>query len=77
MKKAENELHSFPFCEEVDGIEHNYRITESPDHTFGVEKDGLLIAEISNDSEWRQKSGEALDERLLQKICDRIRDRYT
>lgn len=76
MEKTEEALHSFPFCEEVGGVEHAYRITENPDHRFGVEKDGKLIAEVSNDCEWQQISGEPLEEQLLQKICDRIEDHY-
>lgn len=77
MEKTEEHLHSFPFCENIDGIEHTYRITENANHSYGLEKDGMLIAEVSNDCERRRISGEALEERLLQKICDRIEDHYT
>lgn len=70
------ELHSFPFCEEVSGVEHAYRITEQANHVFGVEKDGVLIAELSSDGQWEQRSGTPLDAQLLQKIGDRIEDHY-
>ncbi|TSJ44420.1 hypothetical protein FO440_09645 [Mucilaginibacter corticis] len=70
------ELHSFAFCEAISGVEHAYRITEQADHVFGVEKDGVLIAELSFDSVWKQLSGNPLENQLFQKICDRIEDHY-
>jgi len=69
-------LHSFQFCEEVDGVEHDYRITEKADHIFGVEKDGELIAELTNNNRWEQLSGTQLPKPLIQKISDRIEDHY-
>jgi hypothetical protein len=70
------ELHSFQFCEEVSGVEHDYRITEKNNHTFGLEKDGVVVAELTNDCEWKQVSGAPFDRALLQRICDRIEDHY-
>lgn len=74
--EPEDELHSFQYCEEVSGAEHAYRITENAGHIFGVEKDGVVVAELTNDCEWKQLSGAPLDKALLQKICDRIEDHY-
>jgi hypothetical protein len=74
--EPEEELHSFPFCEAIAGQEHSYRITEKAPHVFGVEKDGVVIAELTNDSHWIQLSGKALEPALLQRICDRIEDHY-
>ncbi|QEM04975.1 hypothetical protein DIU31_016175 [Mucilaginibacter rubeus] len=74
--EPEEELHSFQFCEEVAGVEHDYRITEMAAHVFGVEKDGVVIAEICNDSYWKQVSGATLDQALIGKIGDRIEDHY-
>jgi hypothetical protein len=69
------ELHSFPYSETVDGIEHNYRITENHDR-YGIERDGLVIAEVSHDDQWQQLSGEPLSEHLLESICDHIEAHY-
>jgi len=74
--EPEEKLHSFPFCEEVSGIEHSYRITEKNNHSFGLEKDGVVVAEVANDCVWKQVSGAPLEKALLQKICDRIEDHY-
>lgn len=75
--EPEEKLHSFPFCEEISGIEHAFRITEKNDHTFGLEKDGVVVAEVTNDCEWKQVSGAPLENALLQKVCDRIEDHYS
>ncbi|SEN02877.1 hypothetical protein SAMN05192574_102229 [Mucilaginibacter gossypiicola] len=74
--EPDEELHSFQFCQEVSGVEHDYRITEMANHVFGVEKDGVVIAEVTNDTNWKQLSGEPLEKALLHKICDRIEDHY-
>ncbi|MES2275431.1 MAG: hypothetical protein V4592_05385 [Bacteroidota bacterium] len=74
--EPEEELHSFQFCQEVSGIEHDYRITEMGNHIFGIEKDGKVVAEITNETHWKQLSGKPLDSALLQKIGDRIEDHY-
>jgi hypothetical protein len=72
--EPEEELHSFQFCEEVSGLEHSYRITKTTAQVFGVEKDGVVIAELTNDGHWIQVSGAPLETALLQKIGDRIED---
>jgi hypothetical protein len=74
--ESEEELHSFQFCQEASGVEHDYRITEKANHIFGVEKDGIVVAEVTNGTHWIQLSGKPLDKELLQKICDRIEDHY-
>lgn len=76
MEPENEELQSFQFCEEVSGVEHDYRITEKANHIFGVEKDGVIVAEVTNDCEWKQVSGAPLEKSLLQKIGDRIEDHY-
>lgn len=58
----EEKLHSFPFCEVLD--------------VFGVEKDGVVIAEVYCDGKWCQSGGDSLNPALLQKIGDRIEDHY-
>jgi hypothetical protein len=50
--EQEEELHSFPYSETVDGVQHNYRITQNVDK-YGVEKDGVLIAELVHESRWK------------------------
>jgi hypothetical protein len=74
--EPEEELHSFQFCQQVAGIEYDYRITEKANHAFGIEKDGVVIAEVTNDCEWKQLSGLPINEVLFRKICDRIEDHY-
>lgn|GEM_PF-2738922 len=76
MESEEEQMHSFQFCEEIAGIEHAYRITEKSNHIFGVEKDGAVIAEVTNDCEWKQLTGVPLTKTMLQKIGDRIEDHY-
>jgi hypothetical protein len=65
------ELHSFPYSETIDGIEHNYRITENHDR-YGIERDGIVVAEVSHDDQWQQLAGEPLDPQLLESICYHI-----
>ena len=69
--EQEYELHSFPYSETVDGVEHNYRITQNVDR-YGVEKDGVVIAELNHDSGWKQLSGEKLSKELTDSICNHI-----
>lgn len=66
--EPEEKLHSFPFCEEISGVEHAYRITEKSNHTFGLEKDGVVAAEVTNDCGWKQLSGAPLGQALLEKF---------
>ncbi len=49
----QEELHSFTFNQVVNNVEHNYRITEN-EEKFGVEKDGIIIAELSHKEKWYQ-----------------------
>ena len=74
--EPEEELHSFQFCEEVSGVEHDYRITEKADHIFGVEKDGVVVAEVTYNDQWLQLSGAKLDDSVIRKIGERIEDHY-
>ena len=62
--KPEDELHSFSYSETVDGVEHNYRITQDEDR-YGIEKDGVVIAELSDESSWKQLSGAKLSKEWL------------
>ena len=73
--KSEEELHSFPYSEIVAGVEHNYRITENG-NKFGVEKDGVVIAEMLGGDHWQQLSGEPLSKRLLESISIHIESHY-
>jgi hypothetical protein len=76
MEPENEQFHSFQFCEQVAGVEHDYRITEMANHVFGLEKDGVVVAEVTNDCEWKQLSGVPVDNQLLHKICDRIEEHY-
>ena len=69
--EQEDELHSFPYSETVDGVEHNYRITQNVDR-YGIEKDGVVIAELSYNSGWKQLSGKKLSKELNDSICNHI-----
>jgi hypothetical protein len=69
--EPEEELHSFPYSETIDGVEHNYRITQN-DNKYGIEKDGIVIAEVEHGENWKQLSGEPLFKELLNSICDQI-----
>lgn len=73
--EPEEQLHSFPYSETLDGVEHNYRITENGEN-YGIERDGVVIAELIHDSAWRQLSGEPLEQQLLDSIGDRIEAHY-
>lgn len=76
IKAAEEQLNSFPFCEAIAGVEHTYRITEKAAHVFGIEKDGVVVAELYCDGQWCQANGCKLDSAQLQKIGDCIEDHY-
>jgi hypothetical protein len=73
--EPEEELHSFPYSETVEGVEHNYRITENGTH-YGVERDGVVIAEVSHNDQWKQISGDPLSEELRRSICEHIESHY-
>ncbi|RFZ85167.1 hypothetical protein DYU05_06085 [Mucilaginibacter terrenus] len=68
-------MDSFVFNETVDGVEHFYRITQS-DGSFGVEKDGYVIAELEHEEDWIQISGMPLSEEVINKLAARIEDHY-
>jgi hypothetical protein len=51
--EPDEELHSFPYAETIGGVEHNYRITKN-DENHGIEKDGVVIAEIAHGEHWQQ-----------------------
>jgi hypothetical protein len=65
------ELHSFPYDATIGGTEHHYRITQNEQH-YGIEQDGVVIAEVTRADQWQQISGEQLSEHLLESICDHI-----
>jgi hypothetical protein len=73
--EQEEELHSFPYNETINGIEHNYRITQN-EEKYGIEKDGINIAEIEHGEHWKQLTGEPLKKQLLDSICDQIETHY-
>lgn len=64
-------LNSFPYREMIDGVEHNYRITQN-NNRYGVERDGLVIAEVIYDKHWRQLSGKQLGKALQESIYKHI-----
>lgn len=73
--EAEEELHSFPYDATIAGTEHHYRITQ--DHEkYGVEQDGVLIAEVAHNDDWQQISGKHLGKELLESICAHIEAKY-
>ena len=67
----EEELHSFAFSETVNGVEHNYRITLN-EEKYGVEKDGVVIAEVAHGDSWEQITGQPLGKELTETICNQI-----
>lgn len=69
--EPEEELYSFPYRETIGGVEHNYRITENGDR-YGIEQDGMVIAEVAYDERWQQLSGKPLSQELLYSIGDHI-----
>lgn len=73
--EEEQEMHSFPYEATVDGKDHFYRITQQHEK-YGVEQDGVVIAELAHEDGWRQLSGTALSKKLLESICDHIEAHY-
>jgi hypothetical protein len=69
--EPDEELHSFPYAETIGGVEHNYRITQN-DENYGIEKDGVVIAEIAHGEHWQQLTGEPLTKDLMDSICGHI-----
>lgn len=73
--EPEEELHSFPYEATIDGQLHNYRITQD-NEKYGIEQDGVVIAEVIHGEHWQQLSGEPLSKALLDSICDHIEAHY-
>jgi hypothetical protein len=73
--EPEEELHSFPYDATISGKEHHYRITQN-EKNFGIEQDGVVIAEVALGVQWEQLSGEPLSKELLDSICDHIEAHY-
>jgi hypothetical protein len=73
--KPKEELHSFPYDATIGGKEHHYRITQNEEN-FGIEQDGVVIAEVALGVQWMQLSGEPLSKELLDSICDHIEAHY-
>lgn len=73
--EPEEELQSFPYDATIAGKEHHYRITQD-EEKYGIEQDGVVIAEVAHDDDWRQLSGEPLSKELLDSICDHIEAHY-
>jgi hypothetical protein len=68
-------LNSFPYEATIGGKEHFYRITSHQDR-YGIEQDGLVIAELAHGNGWQQISGKPLSKDLLQNICEYITEYY-
>ena len=51
-KNMEDQLESYNFKENIDGKEHDYRITMN-DCKYSVKQDGILVAEIQYDETWK------------------------
>ncbi|PMP65079.1 MAG: hypothetical protein C0191_04675 [Mucilaginibacter sp.] len=73
--KNKDILESFPYDETIGGKEHHYRITQNV-ASYGIEQDGVIIAEVAHDDLWKQLSGEPLAEELLESICDHIENYF-
>lgn len=73
----DQELDSFYFKENINGVEHDYRITQHANH-YGVEFDGIVIAELKLNELglWEQTSGVKLPPEVIEKIGDKIEDHY-
>jgi len=71
----DHHLDSFFFKKTVDGIEHDYRITDM-EGKFGIEKDGVVIAEIERNENWDQVAGDHLPEKLFDMLVQRIENHY-
>jgi hypothetical protein len=69
--EPDEELYSFPYDANIPGKEHHYRITQN-DEKYGIEQDGVVIAEVVYADHWKQISGEPLSKELLKSICDHI-----
>ena len=76
MEPADDEeLHSFPYEATIGGKTHFYRITQQHEK-FGIEQDGVVIAEVAYTENWQQFSGKPLNKELLESIGDHIEAHY-
>jgi hypothetical protein len=67
----EEELHSFPYDATIGGTDHHYRITQNHEK-YGIEQDGVVIAEVVHGEQWEQLTAAPLGKELLHSICDHI-----
>lgn len=67
----DEKLKSFPYEATVGGHTHFYRITHDLG-SYGIEQDGVVIAEVKNDGQWQQLSGEPLGPEVFASICSHI-----
>jgi hypothetical protein len=74
--EQEEELHSFPYEATVNGQDHYFRITQNDDK-YGIEQDGVVIAEVEHGERWQQINGQPLSKELLESICDHIEAHYS
>jgi len=70
----DEELKSFPYEATVGGHTHFYRITHALG-SYGIEQDGVVVAELKNDGQWQQLSGEPLHPEVFASICSHIESR--
>lgn len=71
----DEQLESFYFKETINGVEHDFRVTMA-EHTYEVERDGKLVAELQHNEVWVQLSGEPLSEEVKDAICDKIESHF-
>ena len=69
--EPEEELESFPYDAIIGGREHHYRITKN-EEKYGIEQDGVVIAEVAHGAQWEQLTGASLGKELLHSICAHI-----
>ena len=72
--KQKEPFESFTFAEQIDDVEHHFRVTDNEGH-FGVERDGIFIAVIEQFEEWEQTEGKPLGDDLFNKIVSKIEGR--
>jgi hypothetical protein len=73
--EQDEELHSFPYEATVGGRKHSYRITQN-EQKYGIEQDGVVLAEVAHGDRWQQLTGEPLSKELLESICQHIEAQY-
>jgi hypothetical protein len=74
--EPEEQLRSFPYEAVVDGIEHDYRITEN-DWNFGVKQGCCGYGTVGNNAgRWTQSSGKPMSKALPDSICEHIESHH-